>query len=259
MAQTTKRLSHDQYTVGWICALPLEMTAASVMLDNEHGSTQGQDRTDQNIYLLGEIQDHNVVIACLPNVAGTASAATVAAQMLRSFTSIKFGLMVGIGGGIPSAKADIRLGDVVVSRPDNIFGGVVQYDLGNQLDEGKFQRTGSLNKPPYVLLSALNMLVSNHQKRRPKLGTFCSKTLQQIPDMGETFGRPYQEDNLYSSDYRHQDRNQGCENCDRGKLLVRSSRQSSPMEPKIHYGTIASGNKVIKFRPSFLMVGYEHI
>jgi nucleoside phosphorylase len=38
-------------------------------------------------------------------------------QLLSSFRSIWFSLMVGIGGGVPSSKADIRLGDIVVSQP----------------------------------------------------------------------------------------------------------------------------------------------
>jgi hypothetical protein len=29
-------LSHEDYIVGWICALSLEMTAAKVMLDETH-------------------------------------------------------------------------------------------------------------------------------------------------------------------------------------------------------------------------------
>ena len=219
------------------------------MLDKEHGSTRSLDSSDQIIYLLGEIRGHKVVIACLPNQSGTAMAATVATQMLRSFPSIKFGLMVGIGGGIPSAKADIRLGDVVVSRPDDAFGGVVQYDLGKKLHGGRFQRTGSLNKPPTVLLSALNMIQSKHERRRPKLGTFCSETLQRIPDMREDYDRPKQEDNLYLPDYEHDDRNHGydnCEKCDLSKLQPRPQHRSSPTEPRIHYGTIASGNMIIK-------------
>lgn len=42
--------------------------------------------------------------------------------MLRSFPQIRFGLMVGIGGGEPSMNADIRLGDVVVGVPDGELG-----------------------------------------------------------------------------------------------------------------------------------------
>ncbi|KAF2395818.1 hypothetical protein EJ06DRAFT_484636, partial [Trichodelitschia bisporula] len=47
-----------------------------------------------------------------------------------AFTSVQFGVLVGIGGGVPSAKADIRLGDVVVCQPSKDCSGVIQYDLG---------------------------------------------------------------------------------------------------------------------------------
>jgi nucleoside phosphorylase len=46
--------------------------------------------------------------------------------------------MVGIGGGIPSSKADIRLGDIVVSQLVDISRGVIQYDLGKALSGGQF-------------------------------------------------------------------------------------------------------------------------
>jgi hypothetical protein len=44
--------------------------------------------------------------------------------MLFSFSAIKFRLMVEIGGGIPSDNNDIRLGDVMVSKPKGTFEGV---------------------------------------------------------------------------------------------------------------------------------------
>jgi hypothetical protein len=34
---------------------------------------------------------------------------------------------------VPTSKNDMRLGDVVVSRPDGRYGGVVQYDFGKSL------------------------------------------------------------------------------------------------------------------------------
>jgi nucleoside phosphorylase len=39
--------------------------------------------------------------------------------------NIKIGLLVGIGGGLPNKQNDIRLGDVVVSKPEGQYGGVV--------------------------------------------------------------------------------------------------------------------------------------
>lgn len=63
-------------------------------------------------------------------------------QMACTFPSIKIGLMVGIGGGIPPK---VRLGDVVVSTPVGQFPGVVQWDFGKAKEGGDFERTGSLN------------------------------------------------------------------------------------------------------------------
>src|SRR5205085_8648875 len=119
------RLRHLDYTVGWICALPSELTAAMAMLDERH-SALGQHPADHNHYTLGRMGQHNVVIAGLPvGQKGNNSAATVATRMRYSFEGIRFGLMVGIGGGVPSKEHDIRLGDVVVSKPGPQNGGVV--------------------------------------------------------------------------------------------------------------------------------------
>jgi hypothetical protein len=51
--------------------------------------------------MFGRIGEHNVVIACLGSGdVGSASAAIVAAHTLSSFPSNRFGLLVGIGGGL---------------------------------------------------------------------------------------------------------------------------------------------------------------
>jgi nucleoside phosphorylase len=55
---------------------------------------------------------------------GTAAAATISSHMLRSFPSIRIGLTIGIGGGAPSSKHNIRIEDVVVSKLRNGQGGV---------------------------------------------------------------------------------------------------------------------------------------
>jgi hypothetical protein len=111
------RFQREAYTVGWVCALPIELAAAQEMLDEEHEDLE-QDENDSNLYSFGSIGGHKVVLACLPaGQTGTNSAAAVAMQMKATFKGIRFGLMVGIGGGVPSGEVDIRLGDVVVSQP----------------------------------------------------------------------------------------------------------------------------------------------
>ena len=81
--------------------------------------------------------------------------------------------MVGIGGGVPSEEADIRLGDVVVSTPNKAHSGVVQYDFGKATPRG-FQRTGSLNAPPRILLNAVANLRANHISGRYRLQKYFS-------------------------------------------------------------------------------------
>jgi hypothetical protein len=100
MASSTA-LAHQDYTVGWICALPTELTAAQAMLDERHNPLE-QDGQDENDYVLGRIGVHNVVLACLPaGVTGLTSDATVAVRMRSSFKWLRFGLMVRIGEGRP--------------------------------------------------------------------------------------------------------------------------------------------------------------
>lgn len=72
------------------------------MLDKEHPILPAADPKDTISYILGEIGNYNVVIACLPSEAtGKVSAATVARDMLRSFPAVRFEITVWIGGGAP--------------------------------------------------------------------------------------------------------------------------------------------------------------
>ena len=155
--------SLDEYTVGWISALSLELAAATAMFDEEHGQPVNFKKppTDKNTYTWGRIRDHNIVIASLlAGVYSTISAATTASSMLSSFPNIRVGLMVGISAGIsrPEDGYNIRLSDIVVSQPSGQSGGVIQYDLGEAKGADHFERIGSLNMPPEALLKALATL-----------------------------------------------------------------------------------------------------
>ncbi|KAJ5313205.1 uncharacterized protein N7443_000089 [Penicillium atrosanguineum] len=237
-------LSYGDYTVGWICALPVETAAAKLMLDEIHPPLPRLPM-DQNTYILGSIGEHNVVIASLPSgVYGNTSAATVGMQLLSSFHSIRIGFMVGIGGGVPSSNLDIRLGDIVVSRPTDTSGGVIQYDLGKALSGGQLQRTGMLNRPPKVLLTALATLQAYHLTEDSRVVEFISNIQAKMPPRkATTFARPTQEDCLFQAEYDHIGSNT-CMNCDRSKLSPRPSRDHE--EPIVHYGLIGSANQVVK-------------
>jgi len=85
--------------------------------------------------------------------------------MLRSFRSALFGLMVGIGGGIPSPKHDIRLGDVVASTPLGSSGVVIHYEFGKSIRNKPFLRAGRLSPTPSLLLAAIHKLSCLHERR----------------------------------------------------------------------------------------------
>jgi len=235
-----RRLSREDYTVGWICALPIERAVAIAMLDDKHHrlpNAQG----DNNSYTYGAINGHNVVIACLPaGKYGTSSATAVAKDMLRSFR-IRVGLMVGIGGGVPKNK--VRLGDVVVSNPSGHYGGVVQYDFGKAISEGVFYQNSHLNNPPTVLLTALAELRAQHEIFGNQSHMHIGKMAENFPQMKEeyTFSDRL-EDVLFGAEDIHLEGNEDCEPCKR--LFQQVQRKDAKHE--IHYGVIASGNQVMK-------------
>ncbi|UKZ49174.1 hypothetical protein TrVGV298_003417 [Trichoderma virens] len=59
------RYTYEDYTIGWVCALPNEQSAAFFMLDERHEDLDNPPN-DQNAYTLGSVGKHKVVIAGLP-------------------------------------------------------------------------------------------------------------------------------------------------------------------------------------------------
>ncbi|KAL2853563.1 nucleoside phosphorylase domain-containing protein [Aspergillus pseudodeflectus] len=239
-----KRLPPEAYSVGWVCALSLELTAAKAMLDETH-ATPRQPSTDVNTYTVGAISGHNVVIAPLPiGVYGTTSASFVTASLLSTFPCIRFVLMVGIGGGVPRKDIDIRLGDVVVSKPTGTHCGVIQYDYGKTVRDGRFERTGSLNKPPPSLLTALAELQSRHLAGEGRIAHIL-ETATEDTKLSLLLRRPgSRSDLLFEADYDHARDGESCDQCDPRRLVPREERSSQA--PTVHYGLIASGNQVMK-------------
>ncbi|KOS36610.1 hypothetical protein ACN38_g12632 [Penicillium nordicum] len=235
----------ERFQIGWICALAIEAAAAKEMLDESFGILDAQDPSDSNTYTLGRIGNHHVVIACLPGGQyGTTSATTVANNMVRTFSkSLRIGLMVGVGGGIPSAAHDIRLGDVVISFPEGTSGGVLQYDMGKVGTKGEFHRTGALNSPPKALLTASNLMRAAELTDDPRYPEYLLKAIARTVRTRKNFDRP-QQDRLFKLEHVHLTTASTCDGCLAVWEETRSERETS--DPQSHYGIIASGNAVIK-------------
>lgn len=222
--------SHGRYTIAWICALSIEMAAALAMLDECHDDPPVFP-DDNNIYKLGSIKHHNIVITQFPTAQYGTNMASVLSQLTRSFPSTRLALLVGIGGGVPSRLADIRLGDIVVGTR------VMQYDtLGD--DQTQFPATTTR-----VIHQTAMTLVSNLRSEQEFGSSRVPSILRTKLGERSRFSRPSSPDCLFSAAYEHTDPTLGCEGCECSKLVPRSNRNSD--DPVVHYGGIASGNQVM--------------
>ncbi|KAB8244890.1 hypothetical protein BDV35DRAFT_381881 [Aspergillus flavus] len=237
----------EEFQIGWICALPVEAAAAKEMLDESFGILDEQDIRDPNIYTLGRIGKHYIVIACLPaGQYGHTAATMVANNMIRTFSkSLRVGLMVGVGGGIPSTASDIRLGDIVISCPTGTCGGVLQYDTGKVGAGGKFTRTGSLNSPPRSLLAAVSAMRTAELTDDPHFPEYLRSAIGRTRRTQEAFARPDQQsDRLFQIEHDHPVAGDNCDACLREWEETRSEREDN--KPHLHHGIVASGSSVIK-------------
>jgi hypothetical protein len=138
-------------------------------------------------------------------------------------------------------------------------GGVLQFDLGKETNTG-FQRTGSLNKPPPVLLKAIGSLESKHglygsedmskhiSEAYRKFPTYATKAKHLGPDQDRLFEAAYEHPNAQSLT---------CQRCDVNQLVDRDPRETQ--DPVIHYGLIGSGNQVIKNSRARDLLGEQNI
>ncbi|RYP53671.1 hypothetical protein DL768_001397 [Monosporascus sp. mg162] len=85
-----------RYSVGWIAPLPLELTAAKAVLDEDYGEL----RVGKYTYYGGKIGQHHIVMAVQSRM-GTDAASDLAARMRDAFRNIEHFVVVGIGGGVP--------------------------------------------------------------------------------------------------------------------------------------------------------------
>ena len=242
----------ENYTVGWISALTTEYVAARAFLDEKHDPPESVSSHDNNNYTLGKIGKHNVCLAVLPDGEyGLSTAASVARDMVHSFPNIRIGLMVGITGGAPSKKHDIRLGDIVVGVPRDGEGGVFQFDFGKTIQNQTFEYTRFLDQPPTVLRAAVSGVKAQYEMDGHDIDASINTALQKHRNMQRKYKRP-DYDGLYKAGVTHPSEGEAklsscAEVCgDKSSLIERSERSTDEQNPAIHYGLIASSNQLMK-------------
>ena len=138
--------------------------------------------------------------------------------------------MVGIGTSVPGPKHHIRLSDVVVGTLEGTSGGCVGYDLGKETVDG-FELKGWLNATDPVLRSAIAHIESRAGHRGDVFVQYL-EVFQGNDPRGRKYLHPGPENDLLYHAIRT------------NQLVERPVR--SHQDPVVHYGLIASGNKVIK-------------
>lgn len=260
------------FDIAIICALPVEFDAVEALFDEHYDSAvYEKQHGDANFYRTGRIHQHNVVLACLPEM-GKRSAATVASSLQCTFTDIYLTLLVGICGGVPypyskTREAELILGDVIISSS------IVEYDFGKQYPD-KFQPRDGLidtigrDRRIRTLLAALKTFRLQNEFQR-KLSSCLSRL--QVSDRRWNYPGA-EHDRLYEATYRHKHHSLGSETncicdasqvyqdpvCDEalesdcsmlgcnGVLVNRNRLSSLDRSPQLHFGSLASGDTVMK-------------
>lgn len=230
-ANNRNDLLFEDYYIAWICTGPAELAVARGMMDAIHVDLTKHPKDDY-VYLLGCISSHNIVVASA-KVNFYMPREDIGSRILRTFTSVRAALLVGIGGGLSTKEHDIRLGDVITGSS-----GLVRYDDMN------FHRQAIPLRPPSPFLTAITALESHHVLRESLVTAFISEMRVKHPSMSAIFtSRPKQSDQLFGAYCNHVGDGGNCEDCDITQLISRPPRIKS--HPFIHYNYgIISANPI---------------
>ncbi|KAK2031770.1 purine and uridine phosphorylase [Colletotrichum zoysiae] len=263
----------DDIKIAIICALTLEANAVEALFDcywDEVDESKMKTSGDKNSYSFGILGGHQVVLAYMPSM-GKASGAMVASHCSGSFRKVVMTLVVGICGGVPfyiqDGPQEVILGDVIISED------IVVYDFGRHYPEGFARKKGSRDIPgrlPSQVRSFLQKLKgTRHMKRLRErtsshLGSLMDKHSNLVCYPGA------EKDRLFEGTYRHKHhgetscavcsshrgqsvpcdgaRDIACEDlgCEESRIVWRERLHSAQFSPVIHFGSIASGDQVMK-------------
>lgn len=221
-----RRRQFSDYNIVFFCPLVVEQQAACLMLDEIHDDEPPRNIGQTIAYTFGRIASYNVAIAAYPGgEAGIGISGSMVTEAQRDFGKhLEFGVLLGIGAGTPSSKRDIRLGDVAVAYPNKDNGGIVGYDMKKVEETGEVIKQWQHATDP-TLRSAMNKI----QVHEDRAGHDFRRHLEVLRDHPK-FRRPLSR--ALSSEFAESP----------------TRRSLNNTSPEVHYGTILSGNAVIKMK-----------
>jgi nucleoside phosphorylase len=261
-------VSPDQYTVAIVCAMMDEANPVQALFDDDQPiqPCRGPDH-DHNIYIVGRFAGHHTVLVT-PGEIGELDTGLCAQRLRTLFRNVELTLLIGVCGAVYKThhtKEDIYLGDVIVG--DRVWR-YLHNAHSSQHGQG-------------VKLELRNLQTENTSERVKQLGNQCQsiifqdRILELCVDHLESLTSRYPRyaypgcgmDNLFEPSYVHQD-GSTCE-CTRQSGTIYSSAKSTssecldsvfkrrrssdenPPRPKVHVGTIASADVVMRASDTF--------
>jgi len=118
--------------------------------------------------------------------------------------------------------------------------------MGKWKGDGEFHIESYLNKPPKILLKAVELLQSDHDFEEGEIKEYIDEVAKRsikLPALKYYRFPGREQDQLFKANYRHAG-GENCSSCDAEETEIRLHRESD--DPVVHYGLIASGNAVIR-------------
>jgi nucleoside phosphorylase len=219
-----------QPTVGLITALPEEFTAMRCLVEDPADVYVSADPARYTIGTLPglDTQPRHLVALTMLGATATNAAADGCANMIRSFSSIRAVIMVGVAAGVPNVnrpEQHVRLGDIVVATD-----GIVDYDHVSVGPDGTLPRAG-FPLPSARFIRCANILKSEELSGRHPWEQWLDTSRPGLA----AYARPNERsDVVYDS---------------AGYQLSHPRRDRSGHRkglPKVHYGQIGSADRSLR-------------
>ncbi|KAL9050606.1 MAG: hypothetical protein Q9162_006528 [Coniocarpon cinnabarinum] len=217
------------YTVGWMCCLDSEWEAARACFDEEHETPIPIPTDDDNSYMFGTISGlHVVVVRPLPDLYGKVSWSSAAADMRRSFTSVKVTFLVCPATTSLSKENDIHSGDVIACGPslDRRSSGLDKLYSHMQATYGLRDKIASVL--PRIVQMSINLLQPEETSNIGSLSEDIGAILSRHPEL--------------ETQHRQQARTHEVTATadDEVEDVTRRLSTTALAEPSIHFGLVTS-------------------
>jgi nucleoside phosphorylase len=187
-------------TVGYICADTAALASCCISLEQPHQDLENHPPWDNNSYTFGMIGPRHVVVCpSVEQVVG--STAVAAADLMRTFSSVKLLILVSSKAGVvPGDQGQVRLGDVVV--PPKLVSRREGYEL-TKTDLPKASgilattSTGMSSAQSWCLDEEIATLIRNNDR----WGQKCERPAgDDVDELAKTFVRQCQDASLAHHD-----------------------------------------------------------